>query len=221
MAGALANASVAWISAACAVVGAGLGPSSISQVLAIQHVAPERQRGVATSLVPFFRTVGGSIGVGALGGVFTAGVAARLGSGMEAASRLLAGPHAAGAADGTRIAPALFRHAIERSLLPVFAVLLALAADEPLPVIRLSRDNGVPGRGFQTRRRPRLDRGRLPGLGEEDIRPAPRQSRLRALGAPESKSRAPSPPGPRRRRAASTPRRRRRISGDPSYHRRC
>ncbi|HSP93102.1 MAG TPA: MFS transporter [Thermoanaerobaculia bacterium] len=128
VAGALANASVAWISAACAVVGAGLGPSSLAQVLAIQHVAPERQRGVATSLVPFFRTVGGSIGVGALGGVFTAGVAARLGSGMEAASRLLSGQRAAGAAEISPVAPGLFRHAIERSLLPVFAVLLALAA---------------------------------------------------------------------------------------------
>ena len=128
VAGALANASVAWISAACAVVGAGLGPSSLAQVLAIQHVAPERQRGVATSLVPFFRTVGGSIGVGALGGVFTAGVAARLGSGMEAASRLLSGQQAAGAAEISPVAPGLFRHAIERSLLPVFAVLLALAA---------------------------------------------------------------------------------------------
>src|SRR6266542_3820500 len=106
VASALANASVA-----CAVIGAGLGPSSISQVLAIQHVAPERHRGVATSLVPFFRTVGGSIGVGALGGVFAAGVASRLGSGLEAASRLLAAPHAAGAAP---IDPVLFRRAIEQ-----------------------------------------------------------------------------------------------------------
>ena len=35
------NASVPWISAACAVVGAGLGPSSMSQVLAIQSVVAE------------------------------------------------------------------------------------------------------------------------------------------------------------------------------------
>jgi MFS family permease len=127
VAAALANAGVAWISAACGVVGAGLGPSSLAQVLAIQHVAPERQRGVATSLVPFFRTVGGSIGVGALGGVFAAGVASRLGSGMEAASRLLAGPHGPAAAGSPTVPPAVFRLAIERSLLPVFAVLLCLA----------------------------------------------------------------------------------------------
>ena len=128
VAGALGNARVGWISAACAVVGAGLGFGSLSQVLVIQHVVPERQRGIATSLVPFFRTVGGSIGVGALGGVFAAGLAMRLGSGMEAASRLLAGPHAAAADGAPPIAPALFRQAIERSLLPVFAVMLGLAA---------------------------------------------------------------------------------------------
>ena len=125
---ALANAGVAWASAACAVVGAGLGPSSLAQVLAIQHVVPERNRGVATSLVPFFRTVGGSIGVGALGGVFAAGIAARLGSGLPAASRLLAGPHVTADGSVPGISPALFRQAIERSLLPVFAALLALAA---------------------------------------------------------------------------------------------
>jgi len=126
VAAALANAGVGWISATCAVVGAGLGFGSLSQVLVIQQVVPEHQRGIATSLVPFFRTVGGSIGVGALGGVFAAGLAMRLGSGMEAAGRLLAGPRADAGAPA--IAPALFRRSIEGSLLPVFGVLLGLAA---------------------------------------------------------------------------------------------
>ena len=84
------NASVPWISAACALIGAGLGPSSMSQVLAIQNVVAERQRGVATSLVPFFRTIGGSIGVGAMGGLLAAGLARRLGPAAESAGRLLA-----------------------------------------------------------------------------------------------------------------------------------
>jgi MFS family permease len=117
------NASVPWISAACAIVGAGLGPSSISQVLAIQNVVSERQRGVATSLVPFFRTVGGSIGVGALGGLLAAGITRRLGPAAETAGRLLAsGGEAAGG-----IAPAAFRLAIERSLIPIFGILVGLA----------------------------------------------------------------------------------------------
>jgi len=73
---ALLDAGVAWISLACGLVGLGLGPSSLSQVLVIQHVVPEERRGVATSLVPFSRTIGGSIGVGALGGILAAGLAA-------------------------------------------------------------------------------------------------------------------------------------------------
>jgi hypothetical protein len=128
VAAALVNAGVAWISAACGMVGAGLGPTSLAQVLAIQHVAPERQRGIATSLVPFFRTVGGSVGVGALGGVFAAGLAPRLGNQTEAASRLLAGVRAPAASGAAAIDPILFRDAIERSLLPVFTILLCLSA---------------------------------------------------------------------------------------------
>jgi MFS family permease len=123
---AFVQASVPWISAVCGVVGAGLGPSSIAQVLAVQNSAAEKVRGVATSLVPFFRTVGGSIGVGALGGVLSAGLALRLGDAAQAAGRLLGGH--AGEAAGHAVAPALLRDAIERSLLPVFAVLVALAA---------------------------------------------------------------------------------------------
>jgi MFS family permease len=122
-----ANASVPWISAACAIVGAGLGPSSMSQVLAIQNVVSERERGVATSLVPFFRALGGSVGVGALGGLLAMGLSRRLGPAAEGAGRLLAGGHAEAAAGAPAVDPALFRLAIERSLLPIFAVLVALA----------------------------------------------------------------------------------------------
>jgi len=119
---AMADAGVAWISAACVLIGAGLGPCSISQVLAIQHATHERERGVATALVPFFRTVGGALGVGGLGALLAAGLSRRLGAAAESASRLLAGHHEASAV----AAPAL-RQALEQSLLPVFVVLLALA----------------------------------------------------------------------------------------------
>lgn len=97
----------------------------MSQVLAIQNVVSERQRGVATALVPFFRTIGGSIGVGALGGLLAAGLARRLGPAAENAGRLLAaGVSSPGTAS---VDPAVFRVAIERSLLPIFAILVALA----------------------------------------------------------------------------------------------
>jgi MFS family permease len=134
LAGAAANAPVPWISAACAFIGAGLGPMSLAQILAIQDVVPEAQRGVATSLVPFFRTIGGSLGVGALGGILSAGLVRRLGGAAENAGRILAG-HAS-AADTAVVAPSLLRVAIERSLLPVFAVLLALAFGNIFATVR-------------------------------------------------------------------------------------
>ena len=125
VAAALLNASVPWISAACAIVGAGLGPSSMSQVLAIQNVVSERQRGVATSLVPFFRALGGAVGVGALGGLFAMGLSRRLGAAAESAGRMLVQGHST--PGGPPVDPAAFRLAIEHALLPVFGILAALA----------------------------------------------------------------------------------------------
>lgn len=112
------------VSLACAVVGAGLGPNALSQVLAVQEAAPPEQRGVATSLVPFARTVGGSVGVGALGGLFSAALSRRLGPAAAEAGQLLT-PHSAAAAHG--ISPVVLRLGIESSLLPVFYMLTALA----------------------------------------------------------------------------------------------
>jgi hypothetical protein len=106
------------VSAACALIGCGLGPSSMSQVLAIQHVTEEHQRGVATSLVPFSRTVGGALGVGLLGALLAAGLTARLGAAASAA--------ALGAGEGAVLA-APVQAALAASLLPVFAALLVLS----------------------------------------------------------------------------------------------
>jgi MFS family permease len=116
----LRHAPMVAISTACFVVGFGLGPSSMAQVLAIQHLAPERERGVATALVPFSRTVGGSLGVGVLGGVLAAGLTSRLGPQAVAAADALA-------RSGTN-APesAAFRSALAGSLMPVFLLLLGL-----------------------------------------------------------------------------------------------
>jgi MFS family permease len=122
---AVLHAHVGTITATCAIIGAGLGPSSMSQVLAIQHAAEEHQRGVATSLVPFFRAVGGALGVGALGGLLAAGLSRRLGPAAEAAGALLAQGHGAATA---RADLAHFGAALESALIPVFVVLLVLAA---------------------------------------------------------------------------------------------
>jgi len=124
LAAALVEAPVAWISAACALIGMGLGPLATSQMLAVQHAAPETERGVASSLVPFFRALGGALGVGTLGGVLSSGLDRHLGAAADVAGRLLAG-HEATLPAG--ITPLAVRHAIAGSLLPVFGVMLLLA----------------------------------------------------------------------------------------------
>jgi len=66
-----------------------------------------------------------ALGVGALGGVLAAGLTQRLGPAAQEAGRLLAG---VAGRQAPPISPLVFRHAIERSLLPVFAALLAVSA---------------------------------------------------------------------------------------------
>jgi EmrB/QacA subfamily drug resistance transporter len=64
-------------------VGMGLGFMSTPYLLAVQNAVPWRQRGVATSSIQFFRTIGGAIAVAALGAVLNAHIAARLGSDVD------------------------------------------------------------------------------------------------------------------------------------------
>jgi EmrB/QacA subfamily drug resistance transporter len=78
LAGALATAqatrldSLAFTTAACAVVGLGMGFSATVLLIMIQGVVPWQRRATATGLVQFSRTIGGSVGVGVMGGVLAA-----------------------------------------------------------------------------------------------------------------------------------------------------
>jgi EmrB/QacA subfamily drug resistance transporter len=65
-------------------VGLGLGFMSTPYLLAVQNAVPWRQRGVATSSIQFFRTIGGAIAVAALGAVLNAQLALRLGGDVDA-----------------------------------------------------------------------------------------------------------------------------------------
>lgn len=60
------------------VVGMGMGPTSLSFILAVQHSVAWGQRGVATGAVIFLRTIGGAIGVGILGAALAWEVGSRL-----------------------------------------------------------------------------------------------------------------------------------------------
>jgi EmrB/QacA subfamily drug resistance transporter len=56
-----------WFFFGLILVGMGMGPTSLSFVLAVQHAVTWGQRGAATGAAIFLRTIGGAIGVGLLG----------------------------------------------------------------------------------------------------------------------------------------------------------
>ena len=58
------------ITGVLAVTGLGFGPCSMSYLLAAQDAVTWQQRGIATSSIQFFRTIGGAIGIGVLGALF-------------------------------------------------------------------------------------------------------------------------------------------------------
>ena len=59
-------------------LGSGLGFLSTPYLLAVQNAVPRHQRWVATSSVQFFRSIGGSISVAALGAVLNIHLARHL-----------------------------------------------------------------------------------------------------------------------------------------------
>jgi EmrB/QacA subfamily drug resistance transporter len=107
---ALVNSSTAWVGGAAAVLGLGMGLISTPTIIVIQSSVPWRERGAATALNQFSRTIGGAVGVSLLGVLLQA----RLG--MHAANPLRGG-------GGERAATAL-----TGGLETVFWVLVVLAA---------------------------------------------------------------------------------------------
>jgi EmrB/QacA subfamily drug resistance transporter len=79
-------------------VGLGMGPTSLSFILAVQHSVKWGQRGVATGAVIFLRTIGGALGVGLLGAALGWELAHRLAaagaSGIDVTAALRPETHA-------------------------------------------------------------------------------------------------------------------------------
>ena len=67
---AITDASPWVLTAILAVTGFGFGPASMSYLLAAQESVTWQQRGIITSSVQFFRTIGGAVGIGLLGALF-------------------------------------------------------------------------------------------------------------------------------------------------------
>lgn len=90
------GASVHMVQAANAAFGAGLGFANTALLIAVQTSVDWKQRGVATASTMFARTIGGTLAVGALGGVLAAALRANPFIPPEAADRLLGPTHGAG-----------------------------------------------------------------------------------------------------------------------------
>src|SRR6185295_7022610 len=58
------------ITATLSITGFGFGPTSMAFLIAAQESVDYQQRGIVTSAVSFFRTMGGAVGIGVLGGMF-------------------------------------------------------------------------------------------------------------------------------------------------------
>ena len=113
------------------VCGCGFGPASMAYLLGAQQAVTWQQRGIVTSAVTFFRTLGGALGVGLLGAVFNWKVAPGLMplrgvevNGEKITPGSLLDPHKLHEIPPELLKPA--QGAIVHSLLWVFGLMLAV-----------------------------------------------------------------------------------------------
>ena len=110
-----------------AITGFGFGPASLSCILNVQNEVDWNRRGVATGAIQFFRTLGGAVGVGALGATlafeFGRRLLARQAGGIDIVAALRPETH-------DRLTPdqlALVQFALGQTLRDVFWQMFALA----------------------------------------------------------------------------------------------
>jgi MFS family permease len=113
-----------------AVLGLGLGATMQNLVLAVQNNVATADLGSGSSLVAFFRSMGGSIGVSALGALLSSQVAAEVSSGL-ARLGIAADPHESGTIPDLTTLPApvreVFEHAFGQATGHLFLVAVPFA----------------------------------------------------------------------------------------------
>jgi predicted MFS family arabinose efflux permease len=110
--------------AATALFGVGLGFANTTLLIAVQTSVPWRQRGVATASTMFARTIGGTLAVGALGGILTAALRSNPSVPPGAADQLVGPTH------GMGLDPAVLRAlsaSLQSGLSLVFWVIAGIA----------------------------------------------------------------------------------------------
>ncbi|HYO98655.1 MAG TPA: MDR family MFS transporter [Pyrinomonadaceae bacterium] len=84
-----------WLYVDLILIGAGLGLTMLTLLIAVQQSVARTQLGIATSLNQFSRSIGGAVGVAVMGAVLSAGLAARLGEVARAEGSVLSPARAA------------------------------------------------------------------------------------------------------------------------------
>lgn len=110
---------------ATAFFGVGMGLANTALLIAVQTSVPWKRRGVATASTMFFRTVGGTLAVGALGGVLAAALRRDPSIPLEAADQLL------GSERGKNLAPSVLEAlagALQGSIATILWIIAAIAA---------------------------------------------------------------------------------------------
>lgn len=142
-------------------IGAGLGLTMLTLLIAVQQAVPRRVLGTATSLNQFSRSIGGAVGVAIMGAFLSAGLATNLQAvaqkqgtliSPEEASNLAANPNALIEPSARSALPAsrlhLLQAALSKALQDVFRVGMIVAFLSLLIVLRLpskiSANDGVP-----------------------------------------------------------------------------
>lgn len=110
------------------ITGFGFGPASMAYLLAAQDAVSWQQRGIVTSGVSFFRTMGGALGIGLMGALFNTlsrdDLARLAAKGVKPAAAL--DPHLQ--KNLPPEATALIQHAISSGLIYVFLAMAVIAA---------------------------------------------------------------------------------------------
>ncbi|GAA0978700.1 MDR family MFS transporter [Acrocarpospora macrocephala] len=114
-----------------ALLGIGVGGSMQNLVIPVQNIVSLADLGAASSLVAFFRSIGGTVGVAALGALLSAQVSDKVASGLKGLGIDGGGQQAHGIPDlSTLPAPirAVFEHAFGASIAELFLVSVPFAA---------------------------------------------------------------------------------------------
>lgn len=120
-----ADTSRLWLLVSMFILGFGLGFNSMPYLLSVQNAVPWNLRGVATSSVQFFRSMGGAIVVAALGALFGARLAQE-GAGIDPNTALDPALRAKAAPETLATLSAALLHGLQ-SVYLVLAVICALS----------------------------------------------------------------------------------------------